>query len=110
MSAGLYLGLVPTALMLAGVAVGLFGRTRRAELRFAAGAVAVFVAAVVNVYLTLPIYGCGKASYALGTAPCLAVLAAAGYDQLRRWPWARAAAGGGVFCWAVVAYLTYFVA
>jgi hypothetical protein len=109
MAAGLWLGLIPTALILTGVATAAFGRRGTAALRFAAVSVALFVAAVVNVYLTLPIYSDGKASYLLGTAPCLALLAAGGLDPLRPHRWPRAIVAGAVFCWAVVAYLTYFV-
>ena len=104
MSAGLGLAVVPTGLMLAGVV----GRRRVAAVRFSAVAVGLFVLAIVNVYLTLPIYSCGKGSYLLGTAPCLGVLAAAGFDTLRPWRRARAVVGGLVVSWAVVAYLTYF--
>ena len=109
MGAGLWLGLVPTALMVAGVAVALLGRRNAVPLRFAAGSVALFVAAIVNVYLTLPIYSCAKASYALGAAPCAALLVAAGFDRLRPYRVVRAVVGGAIGCWAVVAYLTYFV-
>ena len=109
MAAGLWLGLIPTAMIVVGTGVAVFGRRGPAGLRFAAASVALFVAAIVNVYLTLPIYSDGKASYLLGTAPCLAVLAAAGFDRLRPYRWPRAIVGGGVFCWAVVAYGTYFV-
>jgi hypothetical protein len=107
MGAGLWLGLIPTALIGLGIAVAVVGRS--SALRFAAASVGLFVAAIVSVYLTLPIYSCAKASYALGTAPCVALLAAAGFDLLRRWRWVRAVVGGMVFCWAVVAYVTYFV-
>ncbi len=109
MGAGLWLGLIPTALACAGIAVAVVGRRNAAALRFAAASVALFVAAIVNVYLTLPIYSCAKASYALGTAPCVALLVAAGFDRLRPYRWPRAVVGGGIACWAVVAYLTYFV-
>jgi hypothetical protein len=108
MAAGLWLGLIPTGLVLGGVGAAV-GRRGAAGLRLAAVSVGLFIAAVVNVYLTLPIYSDGKASYLLGTAPCLAVLAAGGFDRLRPRRWPRAIVAGGVFSWAVVAYLTYFV-
>jgi len=118
MSCGLWLGAVPTVLMILAVARLLTGDRRRPDARiglvvnaavagFAVMTVACFLAAIVYIYLTLPIYSCAKASYMLGATPCLALLAAAGFGELSRYRAMRIVTGGLVCCWAVVAYLTY---
>ena len=76
---------------------------------FARGSVGLFLAAVVWVYLTLPIYSCAKASYLLSTLPCVALLAAAGWDRVVSGRWGRAVAVGLLACWAVASYGAYVV-
>ena len=78
-------------------------------LAFARLSVGLFVAAVVGVYLTLPIYSCAKASYLLSTLPCVAVLAAAGWDRVVAGRRVRAVAVGLLACWAVASFLAYVV-
>lgn len=76
---------------------------------FAVSAVALFITAIVYVYLTLPIFSCAKASYMLSATPCLGVLAAAGFDRMARHPLPRAIGVGFLCCWAVTAYLAFFI-
>jgi hypothetical protein len=109
---GLWLGLIPSILIFGGMIRAVFGNgtePARTCLRVAMFTVGCFVAAILYVYLTLPVFSCGKASYMLGTMPCLGLLAANGFDWLPtkgRW---RPLACGGLFCWGMTAYLTYFV-
>ncbi len=112
MSCGLWLALAPTAAVAAGAVRAAAGRgppAGRDGLRFAAAVVGLFALALMYVTLTWPIYSDVKASYLLGVTPCLAVLAAAGFDALPRGlPW-RAAAVGLLTGWAATAYLTFFI-
>ena len=103
MAAGLWLAIVPMALL----AIGAVAGRPRGGRAFPAAAIAVFVAAVLWVYLTLPIYSCGKGSYLLSTLPCAAVLAAAGADRLVVGRRSRAVLIGLLAAWAVPSYLTY---
>lgn len=130
MSCGLWLGLVPTLAIFGALvrAVLIAAGSRNAEpastlaetsevhqcvapavVWFAILSVGIFLAAIFYVYLTLPVYSCAKASYMLGAAPCIAVLAAVGFDEISRYPTLRRLSIGLFFCWAVVSYLTYFV-
>ncbi|HXT01393.1 MAG TPA: glycosyltransferase family 39 protein, partial [Elusimicrobiota bacterium] len=105
------LALVPTLAIAAGLA-RLRARPRDEKeeaLLFAGAVVALYAAAIVYVYLLLPVYSAGKASYMLGATPCLAMLAASGFDALNRNRAARAALYAALACWAVSVYAAYFV-
>lgn len=106
MSCGLWLAIVP---MLA-IAIGVWQAIskRNTCLIFAILSIGCFIPAILYVYLTLPIYSCAKASYMLGTTPCIGLLAAAGFNIVMKKKLPRAIAGGAIVCWAVVVYLTYF--
>jgi uncharacterized membrane protein len=80
----------------------------RNSLRLATLTVGCFVAAILYIYLRLPIFSCAKSSYMLGTMPCLGLLAATGFDCVSSYRWLRAIAGGVIVCWAAVSYLTFF--
>jgi hypothetical protein len=103
MGAGLWFGLVPMGLAVIAALGG------RAPAGFAAGSIGLFVAAVVWVYLTLPIYSCAKGSYLLSTLPCAAVLVAAGCDRVAVGRRSRAVVVGLLTCWAATSYLAYVV-
>jgi 4-amino-4-deoxy-L-arabinose transferase-like glycosyltransferase len=102
-----WLSLLPSGAMLIG-AIAILRRRQPAGL-LALGCLALYLGAVAQQFLQLGIYSAGKASYTLGLVPCWAVLAAAGLDALARNGIARAAVFGGMACWAVFAYVGYFV-
>ncbi len=113
MSCVLWLSVLPSVLILFGMSRSVFrqpnDRTAGATVKLCTGVSLIFVAAIVYAYVTLPIYCCAKASYMLGATPCLALLAAAGFDLLARRRVLRAMAGGVLFAWAVTGYFTYFL-
>ena len=76
---------------------------------FAVFCVNVYISAILYLFLIIPIYSTAKATYTLGVIPCYAVLSAAGFDVLIRGPLRRAIVFGVIACWAVGAYLAYFV-
>jgi hypothetical protein len=111
-SCSAWIAIIPSAACVLGIAKSLIGPTpsnSQPPLRLASFTLACFIAATVYFYLKLPIYCCAKASYMLGSAPCLGLLAAAGFDRMlsRRWP--RTIIGGIIACWATAGYVTYFV-
>jgi len=113
MFCGLWLSIVPMlAIVIGSIRSFVPGsnqpKSTRTGLRFATLAIACFIPAILYAYLTFPIYSIGKATYMLGTTPCIGVLAAAGFDAARSNKLARAAVGGAMLCCAVAAYLTYF--
>ena len=76
---------------------------------FALAAVLIYLAAIIDLYVRLPIYSTAKATYAVGLLPCYAVLIAAGTASFLRFRLPRALLFSGLTCWAVAAYATYFV-
>jgi hypothetical protein len=110
MEAGAFLAFVPMGLLLAGV----FSpwqkelRASRYALFFAVAAIALYLAAIVDLYVRLPIYSTAKATYTVGLVPCYAVLVAAGAAPLMRYRLLRALIISALICWAVAAYAAYF--
>jgi len=110
MIGGAWLALVPSL----GIILGFFralGRplaSLKDGLLFADLFLAVYLAGIVSLYLALPIYSTGKASYTLGLIPCYALLAASGFDLMMRHPLLRATVYALISCWAVSAYAAFF--
>jgi hypothetical protein len=100
MSALALLSLVPTCSLIA----GLLKASRDKCLCFAAVCLAVFLLALADLYLTLPIYSTAKGTYMLGLTPCIAILVAAGADTLKSRPWKRATLYALLVAWAAAAY------
>jgi hypothetical protein len=110
--AGAWLGMLPTVVMMLGV-VAAFRRLpspTASGVRFALACGVLYLGALGLLFLDLPVYAVGKATYTLGVIPCYAVLAVAGFQQLDRAPVARAVLQAGMACWALAAYAAYFVA
>ena len=111
MLSGVWLGLLPSAGILLGILMAL-RRPGRAAARgqlFAVCCLGVYFVALLYLYLAVPIYTAAKATYTIGLTPCYAILAATGLDILMRGPLLRALIYAGLACWAVAAYLAYFV-
>jgi hypothetical protein len=105
MSALALLSIIPTLAIL----IGLTRLTRDKCLAFAAACVAVFVLAVIDLYLTLPVYSTAKGTYLLGITPCLAVLAGAGFARIGARPWLRSIFYATLAAWAATAYCTFLI-
>jgi Dolichyl-phosphate-mannose-protein mannosyltransferase len=108
MEAGAWLGLLPAGLMLCGLAAG-WRMAPRAAWAFAVAAIAIYLAAVADLYVRLPIYSTAKATYMLGLLPCFALLAAAGAGPFLRFRLSRAILFAALSTWAVAAYAAYFI-
>jgi Dolichyl-phosphate-mannose-protein mannosyltransferase len=111
MEAGAWLALVPMALLAAGLLSPLRkdARPSRPVLCFALAAIGIYLAAMVDIYLRMPIYSTAKATYTLGLLPCYGVLAGAGAEPLLRFRWLRGLVFAALACWAAAAYAAYFV-
>jgi hypothetical protein len=111
MLAGAYLALVPTLFIFISVAALMRKSMRqsRKAILFAITCVAVYFAAIIDLYLRVPIYSAAKASYTLGLLPCYGILIAAGAEPFLRIRFFRALIMALIACWAIVAYLAYFV-
>lgn len=107
---GPLLGLFPMAMMLIGAAQTLIDRRApaRAASALSIGLVAVYLAAILDLYMRLPIYSTAKATYMLGLTPAFALLFAMGTDWIGRNAWTRRAIIGLFAAWLVAAYLAFF--
>jgi len=108
--AGAWLALVPTGLLL--VSPSVLWRTDHPHARkaflFAFLALAIYLAAIVDLYVRLPVFSTAKSTYAMGLLPCFGLLAAAGAAPLLQNRYLRALIFSAIVCWAVAAYLAYF--
>lgn len=111
MHAGIWLALLPMGCVLIGIVAALFWdqTTARCALLFSVAGVAIYLAAVLDLYIRIPIYCSAKSSYMLGMLPCFAILAARGAEPFLRWSVSRDILTAGIICWAVITYSTYFL-
>ena len=111
MISGALLSLVPTAGFLIGILVtivSLVNQPKRPQI-FAVCCIGIYIAALLYMYITLPIYSTAKATYTLGLIPCFVILSVTGLDFLSRNNLSRAIINACLACWAVAAYCSYFV-
>jgi hypothetical protein len=111
MISGALLSIVPTGGFLIGILVAIVSlvyQPKRPQI-FAVCCIAVYIAALLYMYITLPIYSTAKATYALGIIPCFMILSVTGLDFLSRNNLIRAIINACLACWAVAAYCSYFV-
>lgn len=110
MLSGAWLSLLPVTAILIGFVVT--GRVKGGPLsrmlRFSACSIVFYLAAIFYMFLTVPILGSAKATYALGLIPCFALIGTAGFEVLARLRFLRAVVYGLFACWAVGSYLSYF--
>lgn len=110
MAVGVWLAILPTGCLAISLPL-LFtsGLTRaRSSLLFAAAAIGIYLAAILDLFMQVPVYGSGKASYALGLLPCFGVLAAAGAGPLLRVKYLRELTIALLTTWSVTSFLSYF--
>ncbi len=110
MMTGMWLSLLPTAAIVIGgiAAVRMETGKLRRVLLFSAGSVLLYLVAIFSMFITVPFWSSGKASYALGLLPCFALLAAAGFDRLAKNRVARSVSLAFFGLWAIASYLCYF--
>lgn len=106
--AGAWLALVPAALILTGIARAWKSPNARVW-HFTLAALALYLAAFAYLYLTLPTYSTGKATYTLGLTPLYALLLAGGLHVIRNREALRILAYAWLAAWAAAAYAAYFV-
>lgn len=111
MLAGAWLAVLPTIAILLGGCSTLWRKadSTRDCLVFAVVCIAIYFAALIDMNLSVPFYSHARAMVTLGLIPCYAALGAAGFDLMTRNRLARAAVYGFVGCWAVFAYVAFFV-
>ena len=110
MTAGAWLGLIPTGVMLLGAVMVIVQPQRQGTGAgvLSISAICVYFAALLFFATTTPYYSTGKAFYALGLLPCFGILAGFGFDFLFRRTILRAVTWGLLACWATASYAAYF--
>ena len=68
-----------------------------------------YLAALLDLYLVVPVYSTVKATYLLGLTPVLGPLFVAGVRPILRFRPLRAGVVGAIFAWAAAAFAAYFV-
>jgi hypothetical protein len=111
MLSGALLSLVPTAGILIGTLITLsrpLQREYRAQF-FSVCCIGIYFAALLYLYITIPIFSTAKATYTLGLIPCYAILCVTGLEFLSRNNLLRTIITACLACWATAAYCSYFV-
>ncbi len=111
MLSGALLSLVPTAGILIGILLTISRPLRRAyrPQLLSVCCIGIYFAALLYMYITVPIYSIAKATYTLGLIPCYAILCVTGLNYLSKNHLLRAVINACLACWAVAAYCSYFV-
>ena len=111
MNAGALLALLPSLFMITAMIAALLNKDikYRNALIFSMAMIALFLAAMIDMYMACPVYSRTKAGYTLGLLPCYALLIAAGAEPFLRYRITRAVVIALFICWAFAAYSAYFV-
>jgi len=111
MLAGAWLALLPTAAIGIGALasiINIFKESSKVQI-FCILCVIIYLAAILYLFLTVPIYSTAKATYALGIIPCFVVLCAEGFKFLTSRILLKAVVYGVLACFAFASYAAYFV-
>jgi hypothetical protein len=111
MLAGAWFALLPLAAIALGALASIV-KPLREEKRvafFCTLCVGIYLFAILYLFLIVPVYSTGKATYALGIVPCFAVLCAEGLNILTSKPLLKALLYGIIACWAFASYATYVI-
>lgn len=106
-----WLGLVPTLLILTGLVRTIATPHRLAGTGhlFAVLCIAIYFAVILNLCLHVPFFSPIKASYTVGLTPCYTILATAGLDTVSKRRAPRLLLYGLLATWAFAAYAGYFI-
>jgi 4-amino-4-deoxy-L-arabinose transferase-like glycosyltransferase len=100
LSAGILLGILKTVLL---------EKYENKGKLFAVTCIGIYVAALLYMYLTLPIYATAKATYTIGIIPCYVIVCVNGLGLIMRNTVMAALVNAIIACWGVVVYSSYFV-
>lgn len=100
-----WLSLFPCALILLGMARS----AKKKPFGLLAAAVALYIAAVLALWLRLPIYSAAKATYTAGLIPFYAVLGCLGLEALGKKRLPLALARGWLAAWAACSWLAFYI-
>ncbi len=107
----IWLSVVPSVLMITGLILSFFNKKSESKsvLMLSVICILVFLLAVWDLYIRLPIYSTAKATYTLGLLVFYGLLIAKGAEPLLRNKLIRAILLSLMLCWAITAFVGYFV-
>lgn len=105
------LSVVPASLMACGIAVAFWRSGKRDSWPFTLlmVSICVFLAALVHLHLSLPIYSTAKASYSMGLTPAYGAMAALGAEKVIWTRYRGRVVAAALIVWAVLSYASFFV-
>ena len=111
LAAGIVLSLVPASAMGVGIAVAFWRTVKRENWphTFLLMAIIVYFAALLHLYVSLPIYSTAKATYLMGLTPGFSVMAATGAGLFVRRKYIGPVFVSLLGTWGIMTYLGYFV-
>jgi hypothetical protein len=110
MTSGALLSLLPTAGILLGIfKISFAGKKASRGNLVVVACIVIYFAALLALYLKLPIYATGKATYTIGILPCYAIACVTGLDVIMHNKVMAAFVGAMIVCWGIAAYAAYFV-
>jgi hypothetical protein len=111
MLAGVWFALLPAAAIALGALASIVNPLREEKIVpfFCTLCVGIYLSAILYLFLIIPVYSTGKATYALGILPCFAVLCAEGFNILTRRPLLKSVLYGILACWIFAAYMAYVI-
>ena len=110
MTSGALLSLLPSAgILLGSIKILFFEKKATRGNLIVVACIGMYLAALLGLYLTLPIYATGKATYMIGIIPCYAIACVTGLDLIMRNNVMAAFVGAMIVCWGIAAYSAYFV-
>jgi hypothetical protein len=111
MLSGVLFSLVPAAAIVTGTARAIARPYRSIAdgTLLCAVSVLFYGAVLLYLYISLPIYSTAKATYTLGLIPCYVVLCLYGLEPVFKHIYVRAAIYAVFVCWAVSAYVSFFI-
>ena len=75
---------------------------------FASACVVLYFAALMYMYILVPMHSQGRATYTMGIIPCYAILCAHGINILSKGTVTRGLFTGLLLCWGVFSYVSFF--
>ena len=110
MASGALLSVLPSVGIMIGTVKTIFTEEHASkDGLFSVTCIGIYFAALLFMYLKLPIYTTAKATYTLGITPCYAVVCASGLGLIMRNRFMAAFVNATIACWGVVAYCSFFV-
>jgi len=102
--------IIPSAGIIVGMVRSAFsaGKSKNLTMVFSSACIVMYFAAILYLYLLLPIYSTVKGTYTLGLLPCYAVICTYGLSHFMKNKLLKHFINLSIFLWAAYSYIGYF--